>query len=138
MRIPHRDTARISSFRTLTEMRLSALLKRAGSAERLEAIKRLIFEESQDGLSPYVTKMLRLFESADVDGDIVLPVLQDAWNYFPHRSLNGQSPAERLLALQTRDVDREALLDQDDIPPVDQGSSDNPFEEDDIRMRETN
>jgi hypothetical protein len=32
--------------------------------------------------------------SADIDEAVT--IIQDAWNYFPRRSLNGQSPAELL------------------------------------------
>ena len=97
MQIPHRDTAHIAAYRTLTEERLSALLIRAGRPTTLDAIKIIIFDEGHAKLSAYITKMLDLFKSSDIDIDTILPVLQDAWNYLPHRSLDGKSPAERLL-----------------------------------------
>jgi hypothetical protein len=34
--------------------------------------------------------MLAMFADANEDG--LLSVVQDAWNYFPHRSLGGLSP----------------------------------------------
>jgi hypothetical protein len=36
-----------------------------------------------------------------LDEDVLLPDVEDAWNYFPHESLNGRSPAE-LMAEQMR------------------------------------
>jgi hypothetical protein len=36
--------------------------------------------------------MTRPLGSADLDTDAVMPLIQDAWNYFPHRSLEGKCP----------------------------------------------
>ena len=95
-----RDMARIVAYRTLTEERLSALLVRAGRPATLDGIKTIIFDEGHTQLSAYVTKMLRIFEPSQIAIEDIVPALQDAWNYFPHRSLDGQSPAERLLDLR--------------------------------------
>jgi len=38
--------------------------------------------------------LIELFRAGEGDLDSVLPVIQDAWNYFPHRSLDGLCPAE--------------------------------------------
>jgi hypothetical protein len=37
--------------------------------------------------------------SCEVDdtGDAMLQVIQDAWNYFPHRALGGRCPAEIMM-----------------------------------------
>jgi hypothetical protein len=97
MQSSDRGMANIVAYRTLTEQRLSALLIRAGRPATLDGIKAIIFDEGHSKLSAYITKMLELLKSRDNDIDMILPVLQDAWNYFPHRSLDGHSPAERLL-----------------------------------------
>jgi hypothetical protein len=46
--------------------------------------------------------MLALFRSAGhlADEDAVAAVIQDAWNYFPHRSLKGRCPAEVMADLR--------------------------------------
>jgi hypothetical protein len=108
MEIFGRDMAHVVAYRSLTEERLSALLIRAGRPATLDGIKTIIFDEGHANLSAYVTKMLDLFKSSDIGIDTILPALQDAWNYFPHRSLDGQSPAERLLdaSSATRDGNR--------------------------------
>ena len=103
MEIPRRDMARIVAYRTSTEERLSALLIRAGRPTTLNRIKAIIFDKGHTQLSVYVTEMLQTFQSSTIEIDDILPTLQDAWNYFPHRSLDGKSPAERLLLLQGKD-----------------------------------
>ncbi|MGE5444326.1 MAG: hypothetical protein ACM3SR_06935 [Ignavibacteriales bacterium] len=32
----------------------------------------------------------------------ILELASDAWNYFPHKALNGLSPAEKLLKYQNK------------------------------------
>jgi hypothetical protein len=89
------NTVKISAHRTFIEARLSSFLKQSGSIETVEEIKNLIFEGEQDFKS-YVGYLLSMFENpkSTVDIDAALPVIQDAWNYFPHRFLNGRCPAE--------------------------------------------
>ena len=97
MRTPDRDMARVVAHRMLTEERLSALLIRAGRPTTLDRIKAIIFDKGHTQLIAYVAEMIQVFQSSEMEIDDILSALQDAWNYFPHRSLDGQSPAERLL-----------------------------------------
>ena len=96
MQQQYRDTNAFHSYRALTEARLSSLLEQTNSAATLDDIKRIIFYESNSRFSFYVAHATALFENrqSTIDIDTVLPVIQDAWNYFPHRALNGQCPAE--------------------------------------------
>lgn len=93
------ELTKITEYRSLVEARLSALLKQAGSTLTLDKIKNLIFDSTQKQFKSYVEELLAIFESLEsaVDIDAAVPVIQDAWNYFPHRFLNERSPAEVLL-----------------------------------------
>jgi hypothetical protein len=95
-----KHSKQLESHRVLTELRLSELLLRSKSTVTLEDIQTLIFDETGK-LTLYLPQLLAFFDSgADgTDIDTLLPVIQDAWNYFPHRSLNGRSPAEVLAEL---------------------------------------
>jgi hypothetical protein len=94
----HDDAAAIRSHqRAAIEARLTELLEKTNSAETAEDIKRIIFFSS-DIVHPseYFAQISAFFHPPDdflVDGSL-LSVIQDAWNYFPHLSLEGRSPAE--------------------------------------------
>jgi hypothetical protein len=92
--------AEIAGHRARTETLLSALLRRTKSTATLADIQTLIFEEREDRHSTeYFCDLIALFDTrhGSVDIDEVLPAIQDAWNYFPHRRFRGECPAERLL-----------------------------------------
>jgi len=80
----------------LVETRLASLLEQARSTVTVDAIKYAIFNLGHTRFREYRDGMLELLDSSDsaVDIDVAVPVIQDAWNFFPHQSLNGQSPAE--------------------------------------------
>jgi len=89
------NLADILEYRMQLTYRISALLAQFGSPVTVPDIERLIFEE--DPLrhpSEYFADLLALFKADDADLDDLLPVVQDAWNYLPHRSLDGRCPAE--------------------------------------------
>jgi len=90
-----KHSKQLDSHRILTELRLSELLLRSKSGVTLDNVQSLIFDES-DKFAVYLPRLLAFFDSADngINIDTLLPVIQDAWNYFPHRSLDGRSPAE--------------------------------------------
>ncbi|MEQ1718994.1 MAG: hypothetical protein ABL907_23920 [Hyphomicrobium sp.] len=87
----------IISRRVVTGRRLAELLNQTGSSATLADIEDIIFNEPADiQFSRQIATLLRFFETPgrDIDHDVLLPVLQDAWNYFPHRRLDGQCPAK--------------------------------------------
>lgn len=65
----------------------------------LDYIKRTVYEEEE---SDDMMKIVAVFDrGGDVSGlENILELATDAWNYFPHKSLNGKSPAEVLLEHQ--------------------------------------
>jgi len=96
---PH-DLIGIIARSVETEARLAAALRAAESTATVDDIKKMILEESGDhAFSTYLRDMLGVFRNSDVldrvDG---IPLIQDAWNYFPHRRLDGRCPAELFFA----------------------------------------
>jgi uncharacterized protein DUF6429 len=103
----HGDDDVIRSHRELTESRLSDLLEQTKSSAALDDIKRFIFDESGVSRpSHYFSQLMALFHTPEntIDDRTLLPVIQDAWNYFPHLRLNGHSPAELLTHASRADV----------------------------------
>lgn len=78
--------------RKATEMRLGDELRRANSFLTLGQVMALIFESDAQDFRRYLEAMLTAFDR-DVD-ESLLQVFQDAWNFFPHRFLDGRCPAE--------------------------------------------
>lgn len=89
------DGDRILEYRAVLSARISILLERRGSKATAHDIKRLIFERD-DARHPgeYFADLVTIFSASGHDLDALLPVIQDAWNYFPHRALQGRCPAE--------------------------------------------
>jgi hypothetical protein len=115
---PLHDPIAIIGHRALTEARLAALLKHAGSAATVEEIKNIILNETSDKpASAYFANLVSLFDAPEgtMDLDAVLQVVEDAWNYFPHRSLSGQCPAE--LFAQHIQPDAAPIVDMTTIDP---------------------
>jgi hypothetical protein len=81
--------------RKLTEMRLDEELRRARSFLSLRQAMALVFEADAPQFRTYLSAMLTAFD-CDVDDadDALLQVIRDAWNFFPHRFLDGRCPAE--------------------------------------------
>lgn len=78
------------------EQELVDLLKETGSDFSLEDIKDVIYNENgQDSL----TDIIAMFDNSLglVELENVLEIVNDAWNYFPHKILNGLSPTEKRL-----------------------------------------
>lgn len=78
------------------EEELTKLLKMTKSDFDLEDIKLTIFNEQDSSDLAEVVRMLDTGHSFSELSNI-LEVVEDAWNYFPHRILNGRCPAEMLL-----------------------------------------
>lgn len=78
------------------ESELENKLKEVRSDFDVEYIKQIIFEE--DGTDD-LTDIIMLFDTGQgaVELQDVLETVNEAWNYFPHKILDGLSPAEKLL-----------------------------------------
>ena len=81
------------------ENELLTMLKETRSDFGLEDIKEIIYnEDGQDSL----TDIIAMFDAGQdvVELENVLEIVNDAWNYFPHKILGGLSPEEKLLEYQ--------------------------------------
>ena len=78
------------------ESELENKLKEVRGDFDVEYIKQIIFEE--DGTDD-LTDIIMLFDTGQGAAELqdVLEIVNEAWNYFPHKILNGLSPAEKLL-----------------------------------------
>ena len=78
------------------EQELVDLLRDSESDFSLEDVRDTIYnEDGQDSL----TDIIAMFDNGLglVELENVLEIVNEAWNYFPHKILGGLSPAEKLL-----------------------------------------
>lgn len=83
------------------EQELLDMLKEAKSDFGVDDIKEIIYnEDGQDGL----TDIIAMFDTGQGAAELqnVLELVNDAWNYFPHKVIGGLSPAEKLLEHRER------------------------------------
>ena len=78
------------------ENELENKLKEVKSNFDVEDIKQIIYNE--DGTDD-LTDIVMLFDTGKGAGELenILETVNDAWNYFPHKILDGFSPEEKLL-----------------------------------------
>jgi len=71
------------------------LIDEHNSLLKLENIKTIIYNENNQN---ELTLIVKAFDKGqDVEAlNSVLMVVNDAWNYFPHKALGGLSPAEKI------------------------------------------
>jgi len=77
------------------EQELLDFLKETKSDFNLDDIKEIIYhEDGQDDL----TDIIAMFDTGQglIELENILETINDAWNYFPHKILDGFSPAEKL------------------------------------------
>jgi hypothetical protein len=85
----------LTSRREELELEIVRLLEAANSDFTIEDVKQAIYEEEdQDDF----TDVLAMFDTGTgaVELPEVLETVQDAWNYFPHKSIGGKSPVEKM------------------------------------------
>ena len=78
------------------EIEILEMLKETESDFELDDVKEAIYnEEEQDDFMHVVAMFDRGGDASELSN--VLELVTDAWNYFPHKSLGGISPAEQNL-----------------------------------------
>lgn len=86
---------KIIAYRTELERDITKLLKKIKSEYTFEQIFEAIYEEEE--LDDFQS-VLMMFDDGTMDTlNAALELVNDAWNYFPHRSLGGLSPTEKIL-----------------------------------------
>lgn len=75
------------------------MLKETESDFTLDHVRDAIYhEEDNDDMMKVVAMFDRGGDASELSS--VLELVTDAWNYFPHKALNGISPVEKLLEHQ--------------------------------------
>lgn len=89
-----KNKQQIFKTRKEIEKKLEELLKQTKSDFSLENIKEIIYNEKDQN---DLVKIIEIFDKGQNIDDLnsILAIVNDAWNYFPHKCLNGLSPAER-------------------------------------------
>ena len=91
---------RIVEYRKLLSARILYLLVTFDSEATVDDVAQLVFEHDwTTHPSECFADLIPLFRAGEDDLNSLLPVIQDAWNYFPHRSLCGRCPAEVMIDL---------------------------------------
>jgi len=87
------------------EIELLDMLKETESDFNLQQIKDMIYnEEDQDDLMQIVAMFDRGGDASEFEN--ILELVNDAWNYFPHKCLGGVSPMEKTLEYQNKSKNR--------------------------------
>ena len=82
--------------RTEIEQELVKMLKKTKSDFSLQDVKDAILnEEETDDMMKVVAMFDRGGDASELS--TIFELVTDAWNYFPHKTLSGLSPAEKLL-----------------------------------------
>jgi hypothetical protein len=83
------------------EQELVEMLKETESNFTLDHVRDVIFhEEETDDMMKAVAMFDRGGDATELEN--ILELVSDAWNYFPHKILNGLSPAEKSLEYQNK------------------------------------
>lgn len=88
------SSLQIQTKRKEIETELVSFLKETKSDFGLEDIKEIIYnEDGQDSL----TDIIAMFDTGQGAAELetIMDTITDAWNHFPHRTLNGLSPIEK-------------------------------------------
>jgi len=84
------------------EQKLVVILKKIKGDFGIDDIKTIIYNEKNHN------DLMKIIEMFDVGQDVDelnkdLIIINDAWNYFPHKALGGLSPAEKMLKYEKED-----------------------------------
>ena len=94
------------------EQELIEMLKETRSNFSLQNVKDAIFyEEDNDDMMKVVAMFDRGGDASELDN--ILELVTDAWNYFPHRALEGTSPTEK--TLEAKDLLGVKMLSEEEI-----------------------
>ena len=78
------------------ESNMAELVKRTNSVLTMEEIKDMIYnEDGQDCMRKLMANFMKNQDIAQLNKD--WQIVSSAWNYWPHKKLNGLSPAEKSL-----------------------------------------
>jgi hypothetical protein len=104
-----RQTAlnRIRADRAILLQRLEYELVRFRSRATVADVQKFIYEREEGRpVSEYISQLLAVFNPSEADLDDAVSVVQDAWNFLPHRVYGGRSPAEVMIDLEAKQPPR--------------------------------
>ena len=83
------------------EQELLGMLKETESDFTLDHVRDVIYNEEEND---DMRKVVAMFDHGGDPSELsnVLELVTDAWNYFPHKLLDGLSPAKKLLEHQNK------------------------------------
>src|SRR3989344_3383728 len=91
----HQTREEIMEYKIEVEADVNQLLEDTGSDFTLDDVKEIIYNEEE---TDDMQKVIAMFDDGDpANLSNAVEVSTDAWNYFPHKLLNGLSPAEIFL-----------------------------------------
>ncbi len=91
----HKNLQEIFEYRAEIETEIVELLEETGSDFTLDDVREIIYNEEE---TDDMQKVIAMFDDGNPENlSNAVEVSTDAWNYFPHKLLNGLSPAEILL-----------------------------------------
>jgi hypothetical protein len=91
----HKNKQEIIDERIEIEADVIDLLEETGSDFTLDDVKDTIFNEEE---TDDMQKVIAMFDDGNPENlSNILETVTDAWNYFPHKVLDGLSPEEMLL-----------------------------------------
>lgn len=95
----------IGTYRASIEKRLREILEKDGGTTTLDDVKRAVYDAKPSDIGSFFVEIFGVLRNNGVHADsgLYLELAEGAWNYFPHRSLNGQCPAERFGMLEEED-----------------------------------
>lgn len=91
----HISSPQIMAERKKIEVKLSELLARHKSATTLENIQYLIYYEEDMSDFQHLITLFHTRSIAEIEN--IVEVINTAWNYFPHKVLEGRCPAEIII-----------------------------------------
>ena len=103
--MPQMQTAhdQILAYRANLLQRLEYRLIWFRCTATVKDVQRFIYERDEARpVGEYINELIALLNPSDAQLDEAISIVQEAWNYLPHRVYGGRSPAEVMLDLQTK------------------------------------
>jgi hypothetical protein len=92
---PRVSSGEILNIRQQIDERLEQVIKKTGGDLKLNDIKNIIYNESgQEDIQKIVSSFSDIQDFNELQQ--LISLVMDAWNYWPHKNLNGLAPVERL------------------------------------------
>lgn len=93
---------KIEDIRKIIENQISEIIRYHQINTTFDGIKKSVFNENgQKDFNELSTLFTEKTKNID-EANMVLQIVNNVWNYFPHKSLNGFCPMEKILEFQEK------------------------------------